>query len=76
MIPNVTENERRADRASRTLDKAGDAYSSDREEAAVDLMTDVLHMLDAWYGVEPEEAHRRAWHHFQAEKAEAERWGE
>ena len=63
-----TENEARAERAARTLDKMGDDYSSDREEAAVDLMTDLLHMLDEWYGTEPEAAHRMAWHHFMAER--------
>jgi uncharacterized protein (DUF2384 family) len=66
----TTENEARADRVSRALDKAGDTYDADREAAAVDMMTDLLHMLDRWYGVEPEAAHRMAWHHFQAEKAE------
>ena len=66
----LTENETRANRATLALDRMQDAYSSDREEAAVDLMTDILHMLDEWYGVEPEVAHRMAWHHFIAEKAD------
>jgi len=65
-----TENEVRGERAARTLDKMGDDYSSDREEAAVDLMADLLHMLDAWYGIEPEDAHRMAWHHFIEEREE------
>lgn len=70
MSATTTENEARADRAARTLDKAGDAYPDDREASAVDLMTDLLHMLDHWYGIEPEDAHRMAWHHFQAERNE------
>jgi hypothetical protein len=68
-----TENEVRGERAARTLDKAGDAYPDDREASAVDLMTDLLHMLDIWYGVEPEAALRSAWHHFMAEREETEK---
>ena len=49
----------------------GDDYSSDREEASVDLMADLLHMLDQWYGIEPEDAHRMAWHHYIAERETA-----
>jgi U3 small nucleolar ribonucleoprotein component len=63
-----TENETRANRATLALDRMGDDYSSDREEAAVDLMTDLLHMIDKWYGIEPESALRSAWHHFMAER--------
>lgn len=68
----MTENEARADLAARALDKMGDDFSDDREEAAIDLMSNLLHMLDRWYGIEPEAAHRMAWHHFAAEKHEAE----
>lgn len=57
----MTTNESRADRATRALDKAGDTYPSDREEAAVELMTDVLHMLNLYYGLEPVEALGSAW---------------
>ena len=71
MTRTMTENEARADLASRALDKMGDDFSTEREEAAIDLMTNLLHMLDQWYGVEPEAAHRMAWHHFVAEKEEA-----
>ena len=71
--PGTTANEARAELAARALDKMGDDFSSDREEAAVDLMANLLHMLDAWYGVEPEAALRSAWHHFMAEREENER---
>lgn len=63
-------NERRANRATLALDRAGDDYPPDREEAAVDLMADVLLMLDLWYGIEPEDALRSAWHQFRAAREE------
>jgi len=63
-----TKNEVRGNRAVLALDRMGDDYSSDREEAAVELMADILHMLDAWYGMEPEAALRSGWHHFMAER--------
>jgi hypothetical protein len=64
-----TENERRADRAYRALLMVGED-GNEVEENAVDLITDILHMLDLQYGLEPADAQRMAWHHFIAERDE------
>lgn len=59
-----TTNEERAERAYRAV-LAYREEGTDIEEAAIDLMTDILHMLPA-YG-DPESAHAIAWHHYIAE---------
>ena len=67
-------NFQRADRAYNTLltYQQRDGGDEDTETAIVDLMTDLLHMLDLYYGTKPEAAQRMAWHHFVAEKHEEE----
>lgn len=67
MTATATENEQRAERAYRAV-LAYREEGAEIEEAAIDLMTDILHMLPA-YG-DPEAAHRIAWHHYVAEMEE------
>lgn len=69
MSATTTENERRAERAYRAL-LYFDHEENEREDAAVDLITNLLHMLDLQYGLEPHDALRIAWDHFTAEKVE------
>lgn len=64
----MTTNEQRAERAYRAVIAYKEEGTS-IEEATVDLMTDLLHMLEDY--ADPEDAHRMAWHHYQAEIAEA-----
>lgn len=60
-------NEHRAEMAYRALLGFSNEEES-REDAAVVLIADLLHMLDLQYGLEPEDALRSAWHHFAAER--------
>ncbi len=65
-------NEQRAERGRRALDYYAQ-YKQEREDFetdAIDLMADLLHVIEDQTGTHAEDAHRMAWHHYVAERAE------